>query len=229
MHLELSCLLDNFSTSCTLFFCFFTYLGFLITSNSILKIMKNFDLNIENVLFLNWNFVFTIMIYNILMNFANFNSENWQGGGSSTICRLNKAQWNCARVWFSFINLNLIYAFIISFAILYNLKVIKRCACTHTQTDTHTDIRTYRLGFFFYIWVTTVLTYHICVYFCILHMSTNNIMKLTTTCDLCVLWLQHDLFSMWDKNVTCQHNYAACTDDINKSHVDIYKVKHMLT
>ena len=29
--------------------------------------MKNFDLNIENVLFLNWNFVFTLkfMIYNI--------------------------------------------------------------------------------------------------------------------------------------------------------------------
>ena len=26
--------------------------------------MKNFDLNIENVLFLNRNFVFTIMIYN---------------------------------------------------------------------------------------------------------------------------------------------------------------------
>ena len=27
--------------------------------------MKNFDLNIENVLFFNWNFVFTITIYNI--------------------------------------------------------------------------------------------------------------------------------------------------------------------
>ena len=31
--------------------------------------MKNFDLNIENELFLNWNFVFTIMIYHILMIF----------------------------------------------------------------------------------------------------------------------------------------------------------------
>ena len=29
------------------------------------KILKNFDLNIENVLFLNWNFVFPIFIPNI--------------------------------------------------------------------------------------------------------------------------------------------------------------------
>ena len=36
-----------------------------MTRKSVLKIMKNFDLNIENVLFLNWNLVFTIMIYNI--------------------------------------------------------------------------------------------------------------------------------------------------------------------
>ena len=28
--------------------------------------MKNIYLNIENVLLLNWNFVFTFMIYNIL-------------------------------------------------------------------------------------------------------------------------------------------------------------------
>ena len=35
--------------------------------------MKNFDLNIENVLFLNWNFVSTIMIYiyNIFIDFSN--------------------------------------------------------------------------------------------------------------------------------------------------------------
>ena len=68
-------------------------------------------------------------------------------------------------------------------------------------------------------------------YFCIcLHLTCKmNYMSIkltTTTCDLCVLWLQHDLFSMWDNNGTCQHNYAGCTDDINKSHVDIYK--HML-
>ena len=43
---------------------FFLYLDLLVW-NIVLKIMKNFDLNIENVLFLNWNFVFTIMIYNI--------------------------------------------------------------------------------------------------------------------------------------------------------------------
>ena len=27
--------------------------------------MKSFDLNIENMLFLNWNFVLIIMVYNI--------------------------------------------------------------------------------------------------------------------------------------------------------------------
>ena len=32
--------------------------------------MKNFDLNIENVLFLNWNFIYTIMIYNIVKEFC---------------------------------------------------------------------------------------------------------------------------------------------------------------
>ena len=32
--------------------------------------MKNFDLNIKNVLLLNWNFVFTIMIYNIFNEFC---------------------------------------------------------------------------------------------------------------------------------------------------------------
>ena len=33
---------------------------------SVLKILKNLELKIENALFLNWNFVFTIMIYNIV-------------------------------------------------------------------------------------------------------------------------------------------------------------------
>ena len=39
--------------------------------------MKTFELNIKNVLFLNWNFVFTLF----LMSFAHFKSENGGGGG----------------------------------------------------------------------------------------------------------------------------------------------------
>ena len=38
---------------------------FLTRINILIKIMKNFGLCIENVLFLNWYFVFTIFIYNI--------------------------------------------------------------------------------------------------------------------------------------------------------------------
>ena len=48
------------------FFLFFGFSLFFITRNAVLKIMKNFDLKMENVLFLNWNFVFTVMIYHIL-------------------------------------------------------------------------------------------------------------------------------------------------------------------
>ena len=43
------------------------FLFFFITRNSV---QNNFGLNIENVLFLNWNFVFTIMIYNIMNEFS---------------------------------------------------------------------------------------------------------------------------------------------------------------
>ena len=53
--------------------------------------MKNFDLDIENELFLNLNFVFTIMIYHIFNEFFNYNSENWQWGVGllNTLCRFN--------------------------------------------------------------------------------------------------------------------------------------------
>ena len=52
------------------FLSFLDLVDFSITRNSVLKIMKNFDLNIENVLFIKWNFVFTIMIYNIVKEFC---------------------------------------------------------------------------------------------------------------------------------------------------------------
>ena len=78
VHLE-------FSYSLGIFFfhfkSFFLYLDLLVW-NIVLKIMKNFDLNIEHVLFLNWNFVFTIMIYNIFNKICLF--EFWKfarGGG----------------------------------------------------------------------------------------------------------------------------------------------------
>ena len=52
------------------FFLFLELVVYLITRNSVLKTKKNLDLNIENLLFLNWNFVFTIMIYNIFYEFC---------------------------------------------------------------------------------------------------------------------------------------------------------------
>ena len=66
VHLEFSYWLDKFSSFYRLFFLFLDLVFFLIKRNSVLKIMRNFDLSIENVLFLNWNFVFTIMINNIV-------------------------------------------------------------------------------------------------------------------------------------------------------------------
>ena len=95
VHLEFSYSLDNFSFNRP--FPAFG-LSFFISRNNVLRITKNFDLNIENVFFLNWNFVFTFMIYNILKEF-------------------NKVQWYYAHVDFFIINLSYSYAFIIWFTI----------------------------------------------------------------------------------------------------------------
>ena len=40
--------------------------------NVVLKIVKNSDLNIENVMFLKWNFVFPILILNVSVK------EHWE-------------------------------------------------------------------------------------------------------------------------------------------------------
>ena len=68
--------------------------------------MKNFDLNIENVLLLNWNFIYTIMIYNILKGCANFHCKLARDGGggsrSNTLCRFNNVQWYYTHVWIFF-------------------------------------------------------------------------------------------------------------------------------
>ena len=66
VHLEFSYWLDKFSSFYRLFSVFGLGLFFFIKRNSVLKIMRNFDSNIENVLFVNCNFVFTIMINNIV-------------------------------------------------------------------------------------------------------------------------------------------------------------------
>ena len=105
VHLE-------FSYSLIIFFhfkSFFLYLDLLVW-NSVLKIMQNFDLNIENVLFLNWHFVFTIMIYNIFNEICLFEFWKFTGGGgwSNTLCRFNKVEMYCAHFWFSLIYLSLI-------------------------------------------------------------------------------------------------------------------------
>ena len=72
VHLDFSYWLDNFSS----FYRFFSVFGlssfFLKTRCSVLKIMKTFELNIKNVLLLNWNFVFTIMNYNIFKELCLF-------------------------------------------------------------------------------------------------------------------------------------------------------------
>ena len=69
--------------------------------------MRNFDSNIENVLFLNYNFVFTIMINNIVKELWEFSFWKLAGGGGvNTHSRFNKVhvQWYYAHVWFFPIN-----------------------------------------------------------------------------------------------------------------------------
>ena len=57
------------------------FTGFwIITRNSVLKIMKNFDLNIEKMLLWNWNFYLLLWFTILLKRIANFYSENWQWG-----------------------------------------------------------------------------------------------------------------------------------------------------
>ena len=61
------------------------------------------------------------------MRFADFKSENWHCWlvGSNTLCKFNKVQRYSAHVWFSFINLSLIYAFICNLQCFKILKELK--------------------------------------------------------------------------------------------------------
>ena len=73
MQLEFSYLLNNFSIFYRLFLVFGLFW------------FKNFDLNIENVLFLNWNLVFNIMIYNIFNELLILILKIGKGGGAYQI------------------------------------------------------------------------------------------------------------------------------------------------
>ena len=76
--------------------------------------MKNFDLNGENVLLLSWNFVFTLTydLQYFLWVLLILVMKICSGEGCQYFAGLTEYS-GAAHVWFSFINLSLIYAFII--------------------------------------------------------------------------------------------------------------------
>ena len=81
---------------------FFLFLDFcFLNKKSCLKNMKNFDLSIENALFLKWNFVFSILIYiQYIESCANFHSV-YLGMGVvkyTLYYRFDKVQWYYARL-----------------------------------------------------------------------------------------------------------------------------------